>query len=81
VKRISALKCCRVGARSEPGESVNASGLMASDVPSTGPTVNAAWGCEATDLLVALVREECGVGKLYGAKITGVVEEHVRCGC
>jgi len=28
-------------------------------------------GCEATDLLVALVREECGVGKLYGAKITG----------
>ncbi len=28
-------------------------------------------GCEATDLLVALVREECGEGELYGAKITG----------
>ena len=28
-------------------------------------------GCEATDLLVELVREECANGKLYGAKITG----------
>lgn len=28
-------------------------------------------GCEATDLLVKLVREECTGGKLYGAKITG----------
>jgi len=28
-------------------------------------------GCEATDLLVDLTREECGDGKLYGAKITG----------
>lgn len=28
-------------------------------------------GCEATDLLVELVREECGAGKLFGAKITG----------
>lgn len=28
-------------------------------------------GCEATDLLVELVRQECGLGKLYGAKITG----------
>jgi galactokinase len=28
-------------------------------------------GCDATDLLVTLVREECGEGKLYGAKITG----------
>ncbi|MCU1250543.1 MAG: L-arabinokinase [Edaphobacter sp.] len=28
-------------------------------------------GCEATDRLVALVREELGTGKLYGAKITG----------
>jgi len=28
-------------------------------------------GCEATDLLTNLVREECGEGKLYGAKITG----------
>ncbi len=28
-------------------------------------------GCEATDLLVDLVRAECGPGKLYGAKITG----------
>lgn len=28
-------------------------------------------GCEATDLLVELVREECAKGKLYGAKITG----------
>lgn len=28
-------------------------------------------GCEATDLLVELVREECAQGKLYGAKITG----------
>ena len=29
-------------------------------------------GCEATDLLVELVREECGAGKkLYGAKVTG----------
>jgi galactokinase len=28
-------------------------------------------GCEATDLLIELVREECGSGKLFGAKITG----------
>ncbi len=28
-------------------------------------------GCDATDLLIELVREECGEGKLYGAKITG----------
>lgn len=28
-------------------------------------------GCEATDLLVDLVREECGSGGLFGAKITG----------
>lgn len=28
-------------------------------------------GCDATDLLIQLVREECGPGKLYGAKITG----------
>jgi galactokinase len=28
-------------------------------------------GCEATDLLVKLVREECVSGKLYGAKVTG----------
>lgn len=28
-------------------------------------------GCEATDLLVELVRRECGGGQLYGAKITG----------
>jgi L-arabinokinase len=28
-------------------------------------------GCEATDLLVDLVRTESGKGKLYGAKITG----------
>lgn len=28
-------------------------------------------GCDATDLLVELVREECSNGKLYGAKITG----------
>jgi galactokinase len=28
-------------------------------------------GCEATDLLVELVREECPSGKLYGAKVTG----------
>jgi galactokinase len=28
-------------------------------------------GCEATDLLVDLVRQECGPGKLFGAKITG----------
>ena len=28
-------------------------------------------GCDATDLLVELVREECGPGKLFGAKITG----------
>jgi L-arabinokinase len=28
-------------------------------------------GCEATDLLVDLVREECAAGKLYGAKVTG----------
>jgi L-arabinokinase len=28
-------------------------------------------GCEATDLLVELVRQECGPGKLFGAKITG----------
>jgi len=28
-------------------------------------------GCDATDLLVQLVREQCGPGKLYGAKITG----------
>ena len=28
-------------------------------------------GCEATDLLVDLVREECASGKLYGAKVTG----------
>jgi galactokinase len=28
-------------------------------------------GCDATDLLVELVREECANGKLYGAKITG----------
>jgi galactokinase len=28
-------------------------------------------GCEATDLLAELVREECASGKLYGAKITG----------
>jgi galactokinase len=28
-------------------------------------------GCEATDLLVNLVREECVSGKLYGAKVTG----------
>lgn len=28
-------------------------------------------GCEATDLLVELVREECNQGKLFGAKITG----------
>ena len=28
-------------------------------------------GCEATDLLIDLVREECSEGKLYGAKITG----------
>jgi galactokinase len=28
-------------------------------------------GCEATDLLVDLVREECGPGRLFGAKITG----------
>jgi galactokinase len=28
-------------------------------------------GCEATDLLVELVREECSNGKLYGAKVTG----------
>ena len=28
-------------------------------------------GCEATDLLVELVRQECSNGKLYGAKITG----------
>ena len=28
-------------------------------------------GCEATDLLIELVREECGPGTLFGAKITG----------
>lgn len=28
-------------------------------------------GCEATDLLIELVRQECGEGKLFGAKITG----------
>ena len=28
-------------------------------------------GCEATDLLVELVRQECASGNLYGAKITG----------
>jgi galactokinase len=28
-------------------------------------------GCEATDRLVNFVRDECGDGKLYGAKITG----------
>jgi L-arabinokinase len=28
-------------------------------------------GCEATDLLIELVRQECGPGKLFGAKITG----------
>jgi L-arabinokinase len=28
-------------------------------------------GCEATDVLVDLVREECASGKLYGAKVTG----------
>jgi galactokinase len=28
-------------------------------------------GCEATDLLVELVRRECASGKLYGAKVTG----------
>ena len=28
-------------------------------------------GCEATDQLVELVREECAGGQLYGAKITG----------
>jgi L-arabinokinase len=28
-------------------------------------------GCEATDLLVELAREECASGKLYGAKVTG----------
>jgi galactokinase len=28
-------------------------------------------GCEATDLLIDLVRQECGPGKLFGAKITG----------
>ncbi|MGA2963809.1 MAG: galactokinase family protein [Candidatus Korobacteraceae bacterium] len=28
-------------------------------------------GCEATDLLVDLVREECASGMLYGAKVTG----------
>jgi galactokinase len=28
-------------------------------------------GCEATDLVVELVRQECAEGKLYGAKITG----------
>jgi L-arabinokinase len=28
-------------------------------------------GCEATDFLVELVREECAYGKLYGAKVTG----------
>lgn len=28
-------------------------------------------GCEATDLLIELVREECGPGRLFGAKITG----------
>jgi L-arabinokinase len=28
-------------------------------------------GCDATDLLVKLVREECKNGNLYGAKITG----------
>ncbi|MEO6817488.1 MAG: galactokinase, partial [Edaphobacter sp.] len=28
-------------------------------------------GCEATDRLIELVREEVGEGKLYGAKITG----------
>jgi L-arabinokinase len=27
--------------------------------------------CEATDFLVELVRQECGEGKLFGAKITG----------
>src|SRR5882672_5566977 len=28
-------------------------------------------GCEFTDLLIGLVRQECGPGKLFGAKITG----------
>ncbi len=28
-------------------------------------------GCDATDLLVELVRKECAGGKLYGAKVTG----------
>lgn len=28
-------------------------------------------GCEATDLLVDMVRDECAASKLYGAKITG----------
>jgi galactokinase len=28
-------------------------------------------GCEATNLLIELVRQECGPGKLFGAKITG----------
>jgi L-arabinokinase len=28
-------------------------------------------GCEATDLLVELVREECAEGTLFGAKVTG----------
>ena len=28
-------------------------------------------GCEATDLLIELVREEIAPGQLYGAKITG----------
>jgi L-arabinokinase len=28
-------------------------------------------GCDATDLLISFVREECATGNLYGAKITG----------
>jgi len=56
----------------KPGESVNALRLMGDLMfQSHWSYSECGLGCEATDLLVALVREECGVGKLYGAKITG----------
>jgi galactokinase len=54
------------------GESVNTFRLMGDLMfQSHWSYSECGLGCDATDFLISLVREECGEGKLYGAKVTG----------
>lgn len=58
------------GAASEP--SADTYGLMGDLMfQSHWSYTQCGLGCEATDMLVELVRDECNRGKLFGAKITG----------